>query len=152
MASCICCIPWGSIFILCGEKIFESVGNKLLPGRLMVVIFIVLWQNIAMVKYKKLRGKSFQIISNTLLQSAHNCTVEEYVEKFGGNDCAFSIIPNRLAKSDPRYKRWHESLKRRPVSWSKGYTKYTHPGVAEISETFEKKKIDNFSEWRKKAI
>lgn len=33
-------------------------------------------------------------------------------------------------------------------SWSKGYTKHTHPSVRKISETMRRKKIDNFSAWR----
>ena len=37
-------------------------------------------------------------------------------------------------------------------SWSKGYTKETHPSVRKISETMKNRKIDNFAEWRKKAI
>ncbi|RJQ35148.1 hypothetical protein C4568_01495 [Candidatus Parcubacteria bacterium] len=36
-------------------------------------------------------------------------------------------------------------------SWSKGFTKDTHPSVRKISETMRKKKIDNFAVWRKKA-
>ena len=37
-------------------------------------------------------------------------------------------------------------------SWSKGYTKETHPSVQKISETMKSRKIDNFAEWRKRAI
>lgn len=33
-------------------------------------------------------------------------------------------------------------------SWIKGFTKDTHPSVRKISETFKKKKLDNFKEWR----
>lgn len=62
----------------------------------------------------------------------------------------FSLIPNLLPKTDPRYKKWRESLKKRPAPWCKGYTKETHPSVLKISKTFKKKKIDNFKEWREK--
>ncbi|MFC1511519.1 hypothetical protein ACFL5U_03975, partial [Candidatus Margulisiibacteriota bacterium] len=34
------------------------------------------------------------------------------------------------------------------TSWNKGYTKLTHLGVAKISETLKKRKIDNFRQWR----
>ncbi len=33
-------------------------------------------------------------------------------------------------------------------SWCKGFTKETHPSILKISETFRKKKLDNFKEWR----
>jgi len=33
-------------------------------------------------------------------------------------------------------------------SWNKGFTKDTHPSVLKISETFKRKKIDNFKKWR----
>lgn len=36
-------------------------------------------------------------------------------------------------------------------SWSKGFTKETHPSIRKISQTMRKRKIDNFAEWRKKA-
>jgi len=64
----------------------------------------------------------------------------------------FVISPNLLPKTDKRYKKWRESLKKRPAPWSKGFTKKTHPSVAKISETFKNKKIDNFAKWRKKQI
>lgn len=35
--------------------------------------------------------------------------------------------------------------------WNKGFTKESHPSVLKISQTMRKKKIDNFSEWRKEA-
>ena len=38
-----------------------------------------------------------------------------------------------------------------PKGWSKGFTKETHPSVLKISQTMRKKKLDNFSEWRKQA-
>jgi|SRR3989344_7656170 len=37
-------------------------------------------------------------------------------------------------------------------SWSKGFTKDTHPSVRKISDTMKLKKIDNFAEWRRAAI
>jgi intein/homing endonuclease len=60
--------------------------------------------------------------------------------------------PNLLLKTDKRYKRWLKSLKKRPPSWSKGYTKWSHPSIAKISETFKNKKIDNFKVWRFRMI
>ena len=35
-------------------------------------------------------------------------------------------------------------------SWCKGFTKETHPSVFKISQTFKKKKLDNFKKWRDK--
>jgi DNA-binding transcriptional regulator WhiA len=60
----------------------------------------------------------------------------------------FSVLSNLLPKNDTRYKKWRESLKKRPASWCKGYTKETHPSITKISETFKRKKLDNFREWR----
>ena len=37
-------------------------------------------------------------------------------------------------------------------SWSKGFTKENHPSVRKISETMKRRKIDNFSSWRRKSI
>lgn len=34
------------------------------------------------------------------------------------------------------------------MSWNKGYTKFTHPSVLKISQTFKKKRINNFNNWR----
>jgi len=57
-----------------------------------------------------------------------------------------------LPKNDPRYKKWRESLKKRPPPWNKDFDKETHPSVAKISETFKKKKIDNFAKWREEMV
>lgn len=67
------------------------------------------------------------------------------------NSPGFPIRPNLLPKSDPRYKKWKRSLKKRPPPWNKGKTKDTHPGVKKTTETFKKKGIDNFARWREKA-
>ncbi len=61
------------------------------------------------------------------------------------------ISPSLLPKEDPRYLRWRESLKKRPPPWSKGKTKYTNSSVKKISDTFKRKKIDNFAKWREEA-
>ena len=37
------------------------------------------------------------------------------------------------------------------TSWSRGFTKHTHPSVQKISETMKRRKIDNFAAWRLKA-
>lgn len=63
----------------------------------------------------------------------------------------FKVIPNLLPKDDPRYKKWRESLKKRPPPWTKGRTKETDPRVKKISDTFKRKKIDNFAKWREEA-
>ncbi|OGG36721.1 hypothetical protein A2110_00080 [Candidatus Jorgensenbacteria bacterium GWA1_54_12] len=55
-----------------------------------------------------------------------------------------------LPKTDPRFKKWKESLKKRPPPWCAGFTKDTHPSVAKISDTFKRKGIDNFAKWRRK--
>ena len=95
----------------------------------------------------KLCGKYFKVITNTHLSSIHKCNLRDYTKKFGTKDCGF-LSPNLLSRNDSRYKKWRESLKKRPAPWSKGYTKETHLSVLKISETFKKKKIDNFREWR----
>ncbi len=53
-----------------------------------------------------------------------------------------------LPKTDPKYIKWRESLKNRDVAWSRGKTKETDSRVKKISETFKRKKIDNFKKWR----
>ncbi len=97
----------------------------------------------------KLCGKYFKVITNTHLSSVHKCNLKDYTKKFGTKNCGF-LSPNLLPKDDIRYKRWKKSLRKRPPAWCKGYTKETHSSVAKISETFKKKKIDNFAKWREK--
>jgi len=98
----------------------------------------------------KLCGKYFKTVTNTHLKSAHGYKLKDYIKKFGAKNCSF-LSPNLLPKSDPRYKKWRESLKKRPTSWNRGYTKETHPSILKTSKTFKKKRIDNFKEWRRKA-
>ena len=38
------------------------------------------------------------------------------------------------------------------MSWSKGFTKETHPSIAKISATMKARKIDNLKNWRLKMI
>ena len=95
----------------------------------------------------KLCGKYFSIITNTHLNSVHKCNLRDYTKKFGSKNCGF-ISPNILPKNDPRYKKWRESLKKRPAPWNKGFTKETHPSVAKTFKKFKRKKIDNFAKWR----
>lgn len=97
----------------------------------------------------KLCGKNFSIITNTHLNAVHKISLSDYGKKFGTKNCGF-LKSNLLPKNDPRFKKWRESLKKRPAPWSRGYTKETHPSVAKISRTFREKHIDNFVEWRKK--
>ncbi|MEK7479604.1 MAG: LAGLIDADG family homing endonuclease [Patescibacteria group bacterium] len=42
-------------------------------------------------------------------------------------------------------------LEKRPPPWNTGHTKDSHPGLAKISKTFHKRKIDNFAQWREDA-
>ncbi len=98
----------------------------------------------------KICGENFKVITNTHL-SKHNLTVEQYRKKFGSDKVGFGFNVTKLPKNDPRYKKWRKSLFKRPPSWNKGYTKNEHPGVAKISETFRKRKIDNFATWRDEA-
>lgn len=63
----------------------------------------------------------------------------------------FPVLSHMLPKDDPRYVKWHENLKKRPAPWCTGKTKETDSSVRKISETFKRKKIDNFKEWRVEA-
>jgi len=99
----------------------------------------------------RLCGRYFKIITNTHLNSVHKCNLRDYAKKFGTKNCGF-LSPNLLPKNDPRYKKWRESLKKRPPPWNKGFTKETHPSVAKISRTFKREKIDNFARWRREMI
>lgn len=114
----------------------------------MVVIFRILWYDLLMAKCK-LCKKHFRIITNTHLTSVHGWMIKDYIKRFGTKDCGF-LRSNLLPKNDPRYKKWRESLKKRPAPWCKGYTKETHPSILKISNTFKKKGIDNFAKWRER--
>lgn len=61
------------------------------------------------------------------------------------------MLPHLLPKTDPRFIKWRESLKKRPPSWNKGFTKENHPSLAKMVKTFKERKIDNFAKWREKA-
>ncbi len=99
----------------------------------------------------KLCGKKFKVISNTHLLSVHSYELKDYIKEYGFRGCGFTVTPNLLPKSNPRYKKWKESLQKRPPPWNKGLNKETHPSVAKISKTLKEKKIDNFKEWRRQA-
>lgn len=60
----------------------------------------------------------------------------------------FPVLVQLLPKNDSRRKRWIKSLKKRPPPWDKGKSKETDLRVKKISDTFKKRKIDNFSKWR----
>lgn len=62
------------------------------------------------------------------------------------------LPPSYLPKNHKRYKKWLESLKSRPAPWNKGQTKENNSSIARISETFRKKKIDNFKTWRVRML
>jgi hypothetical protein len=97
----------------------------------------------------KICGKNFKFITNTHLKSAHNFDLKQYILKYS-NFGVGPLAPNVLPKTDPRFKKWKESLKNRPAVWSKGKTKKNHPSLLKTSLTFKKKKIDNFAKWREK--
>lgn len=94
--------------------------------------------------------KKLNVITNTHA-GLHGLGLAEYRKRFPRQKIGFPLSVVDLPKSDPRYKKWRASLKKRPPPWSKGYTKETHPSVAKISATFRRKKIDNFAQWRKWA-
>jgi len=98
----------------------------------------------------RLCRKNFKLITNTHLASIHGISLHEYMQKFGSLGAGF-LSPNLLPHTNPRYKKWLNSLKKRPPPWSKGYTKETHPSLAKISKTFREEKIDNFKRWRTEA-
>jgi len=95
--------------------------------------------------------KEIAVITNTHVGSFHGISLSEYRKRFPHQKTGFPISVGQLPKRDPRYKKWLLSLQNRPPPWSKGHTKETHPSVAKISDTFLRKKIDNFAQWRKKA-
>ena len=64
----------------------------------------------------------------------------------------FPTLPNLLPKNDIRYKKWYDSLKKRPPPWNKGLTKENNSQVKKISDTFKRKNINNFLKWRYKMI
>lgn len=96
-------------------------------------------------------GKRFAVITHTHLGREHRTSVAAYNRSFKTKITGFGVNVGTLPESDPRYRRWRLSLRRRPPPWNTRYTKETHPGVAKISETFRQKRIDNFAVWRKKA-
>lgn len=63
----------------------------------------------------------------------------------------FPLLVHDLPKDDPRYIKWRRSLKHRPPPWCKGKTKETDASVRKISETFKRRRINNFAIWREKA-
>lgn len=94
--------------------------------------------------------RDFKIITNTHLKKAHNTSLREYKGKFSNQRIGFLVISNLLPKNDPRFIRWKKSLKKRKSIWNKGHTKETHPSVLKTSQTMQKKRIDNFRNWRDK--
>lgn len=99
----------------------------------------------------KLCNKKFKVISSTHLLSAHKVSCKDYIKKFGHKGVGFSINVLNLSKTDNRYINWRKSLENRDTAWAKGYTKETHPSIAKMAETFRRKKIDNFAQWREEA-
>ncbi len=62
------------------------------------------------------------------------------------------MLAQLLPKSDPRFKKWRLSLKKRPPVWNKGKNKNNNTSVKKISLTMKLKKIDNFASWRQEMI
>lgn len=100
----------------------------------------------------RLCGKKFRIITNTHLKSKHRYSIQNYARQFGSQGVGFIKSIALFHHSETKYTAWRRSLFRRPPPWSAGYTKETHPGVAKISRTFRRKKIDNFFVWRRRAM
>lgn len=92
--------------------------------------------------------KPLQLITGTHLR-IHGLSLKKYKARFPRHSVGFTVRCNILPKSDPRYKRWRESLLGRK-SWRKGKTKDTDPKLMKISETMKRKKMDNFKIWREK--
>lgn len=105
-----------------------------------------------MVNTYKLCGMSFKVITNTHLRSTHNWTIKQYKKKYGNRGVAFAKFVFELPHDNPKYITWRKKLLKRPPPWSKGFTKETHKSVAKISNTFKKRKINNFALWREKAL
>lgn len=95
-------------------------------------------------------NKRFQALTSTHLKSAHNLSIAQYKKKFPNHKAGFIVLSNLLPKDDSRFIKWKESLKKRGHSWNKGFTKKNNPSVLKISQTMQKKKIDNFINWRDK--
>lgn len=94
--------------------------------------------------------QEFKVITNTHLRKApHSTSIKQYKRKFPSSKAGLLITPAVLPKIDPRYQSWLLSLKKRQA-WIKGKTKETDIRVKKISDTFKKKKIDNFLQWRQK--
>lgn len=96
--------------------------------------------------------REFRVITNTHLKAMHASTIKAYAKRFGAAGVGFALSLNQIPKNDPRHLHWKKSLANRPPPWSKGQTKETNKSVAKMAATFKKKKIDNFAQWREKAI
>lgn len=95
--------------------------------------------------------RRFRVITNTHLKKEHQTDIRAYTTKFGKSGVGFATLPQGLSKQDPRYIAWRKTLLGRPAPWNKGLTKNEHPGILKISQTFKKKGIDNFADWRRRA-
>ncbi len=94
-------------------------------------------------------NRSLEVVTNTHLR-VHGWTIEEYKREYGEAGVGVAVSPQNLPRDDPRYKRWRQGMKGRRA-WNKGKSKETDPRVSKISETFRRKGIDNFAEWREWA-
>jgi hypothetical protein len=96
--------------------------------------------------------REFCAITNTHLRSVHKITLGDYSARYGNSGTGFLVNAVHLPRDDNRYIKWRKSLARRDnLGWSKGLTKHTSSSVAKISQTFKRRKIDNFAVWRLEA-
>lgn len=93
---------------------------------------------------------TYKALTNTHLL-VHGLTIAQYEEKHGIKVLALPLAPALLEKTDARYIAWRKSLEKRPAPWSVGRMKDKQAVAKKISETFKKKQIDNFRQWRDAA-
>lgn len=100
-------------------------------------------------EYCQLCKTQFKVITNTHLKKKHSISIKDYKRDFPHALVGFTIKPNQLPSTDPRYTIWKTSLGARRSAWNKGKTKSNDSRVNKISQTFINNRIDNFRKWRK---
>lgn len=98
----------------------------------------------------RLCKENFKVITSTHLDVVHSLSIAEYKKRFGQEGVGFALTVAQLSHDDSRYKRWKKSLAKRPV-WNRGKNKENDERMRKISETFKKRRIDNFAVWRQEA-
>lgn len=99
----------------------------------------------------RLCGNKYKLITNTHLNKVHETDLREYISAHGNEGCGFAYQPQKLAKDDPRYLQWRDSLGGRDP-WNKGHTKNTHPLLAIQSKIYIKHKINHFAKWHEEMV